>query len=63
MGNFCLTDEYPEARNQLVTDNEKPRPMGIKGRGQLGVDVPVDGNALRKILSLDSPGTIPGFGI
>jgi hypothetical protein len=46
MENCCLTEEYPEAKNQLVTDNEKPRPVGIiKGRGQLGGDVPVSGNA------------------
>jgi hypothetical protein len=37
MGNFRLTDESPEAKSQLVPDNEKPRPMGIKGRGLLSL--------------------------
>jgi hypothetical protein len=35
----------------LMSPMEKPRPMGIKGRGQLGVDVPVNGNALSQMLS------------
>jgi hypothetical protein len=31
--------------NALKLPHEKPRPMGIKGRDQLGVDVPFSGNA------------------
>jgi hypothetical protein len=33
MENCCLTEEYPEAKNQLVTDNENPARWGSSRGG------------------------------
>jgi hypothetical protein len=62
MGNFCLTDEYPEAKIKSVTDNEKPRPMGDQGVGPIRSQS-LAGNASPQILSSESLATIPGLEI